>query len=349
MNNKTNIVKKMLYMIYLGVCTLGVSEIALRFFVDTDPAFYVAFSNPEPGSVVEYPYGEILYNSQGFADNEFDAVKSRPRVGYIGDSVCFGVGAGYGYRISELMEQAYPGYEHMNFTGGLGGGTSEVSERAQRFSEQYDLDAVVYLMNLNDIRPDGKNEALNDLNKRGIFRAVEWFRGRSYLYTYLRQTLKSLRNSGGGPPAYEMFPEEYSDVLHATATRVESIEKNLEAIGVRFVVFVLPYEMQVSADAAEVYSKAGTEWEPGFLEGSTQRALGEHMSELIVVDGIGAFDGIESGSGNSAEQRVEYSVGEAFVYNLGEKLDWNHPNRLGHRLLADELAGSGVLDDLGQP
>lgn len=337
-------VRKLMYIAYMGVFMLLAAEGTLRIFVNSDPAFYVAFSNPEPGSVVKYPYGEIPYNSAGFADVEFDAVKARPRVAYLGDSVCFGVGAGYGYRVSELMEQYYPAYEHMNFTGGLGGGTMEVSEKALRYGEQYDLDAVVYMMNLNDIRPQGTAEDLNEIRQRWIFRAAEWFRGRSYLYTYLRQILKELRNPGGGPPPYEMFPEEYRDIVAQTAERVASINEELGPMGIRFVVLIVPYEMQVSDDAARVYAEAGTQWEPDFIDGKTQEILKHNMPGVIVVDGLDAFLGPD----HDPARRADLHVGEAFVYNLGERLDWNHPNRLGHRLLAKELAASGALDALGE-
>jgi hypothetical protein len=342
MGGERGVVKKLAYVAYLGVGTLLGAEATLRVFVDSDPAYYVAFSNPEPGAVVRYPYGEIRYNADGFADDDFDAVKSRPRVGYVGDSVCFGVGAGHGHRISELMEGAYPGYEHMNFTGGLGGGTLQVRERALRYGERYDLDAVVYLMNLNDILPDGRNNDLNDLQERGLFRMIEWFRGRSYLYTYVRQILKDLRNPGGGPPSYEMFPEEHRGVLLATAERVSAIQRDLEPMGIRLVVLILPYEMQISEEAARVYAEAGTVWEPAFLEGATQAVLREELAGLVVVDGLEAFLGPDL----DPSRRADLGVGEAFVYNKGERLDWNHPNRLGHRLLADQLAGSGVLDGL---
>ncbi len=342
MSTRKGTMKKLLYMVYVMLAlTLG-AEITLRVFVNSDPAYYVAFSNPEPGSVVQYPYGEIPYNTDGFADFEFDEIKSRPRVGYLGDSVCFGVGAGYGYRISELMEQHYPAYEHMNLTGGLGGGTLQVGEKAVRYAEQYDLDAVVYLMNLNDIRPDGVNEGLNELRQKGLFRAVEWFRGRSYLYTYVRQILKQLRNPGGGPPAYEMFPVEHRDVLLATAERVREIGEQLEPIGLRFVVLIVPYEMQISEEAAEVYRDSGTQWEAEFIDGVTQSVLMQTMDDMTVVDGLDGFLGQE----RNPARREDFGVGEAFVYNLGERLDWNHPNRLGHQLLAEALSRSGALDSL---
>ena len=345
MVGKRGLMKKLMYVLYLGIFTIVGAEVTLRIFVDSDPAFYVAFSDPEPGVPVHYPYGEIIYNTDGFADEEFDDVKSMPRVGYIGDSVCFGVGAGYGYRISELMQQYYPGYEHLNLTRGLGGGAMEVSERAVTYGEEYDLDAVVYLMNLNDIRPEGKAETLNKIQHRKFVRALEWLRGRSYLYTYMRQVVKELRNKGGGaPPAYEMFPDEYGDIVLGTADRVAAIDDELSQMGIRFVVLILPYEMQVSEEAAEVYSAAGTSWDPDFIEGKTQSMVRDRLGDTWCVDGLEAF----LGKDHDLSRRNDLGVGEAFVYDLGERLDWNHPNRLGQRLLAEELAGSGALDNLGE-
>jgi hypothetical protein len=37
-------------------------------------------------------------------------------------------------------------------------------------------------------------------------------------------------------------------------------------------------------------------------------------------------------------------LGQYFVYNKGDKLDWNHPNRAGHRQIADWLADQDFLD-----
>ncbi len=109
-------------------------------------------------------------------------------------------------------------------------------------------------------------------------------------------------------------------------------------------VLILPYEMQVSNEAARVYKEAGNEWEDAFISGMTQDLLIEHMSGLTVVDGLEAFLGPD----RDASRRFEYSVGEAFVYNLGERHDWNHPNRLGHRLLGQLLAERRALDGLGR-
>ena len=41
--------------------------------------------------------------------------------------------------------------------------------------------------------------------------------------------------------------------------------------------------------------------------------------------------------------RLRNGVGEYFVYNKGDKLDWNHPNRDGHRAIAEYLTSIDLL------
>ena len=73
-------------------CAL-LAEVFLRFWVPYNPGYYEAVRGNS--REVEYPYGIIKINRDGFADEEFDL--SRPlHVGYFGDSVTYGVGAGYG-------------------------------------------------------------------------------------------------------------------------------------------------------------------------------------------------------------------------------------------------------------
>jgi hypothetical protein len=92
---------------------LAGSEVFLRFYVPYNPGYYMAFEQ-KPG-IYRFPYGVIRQNSLGFADDEFNLASTKPRVGYVGDSVTEGVGAGSGYRISDLLEAAYPAYEHWTF------------------------------------------------------------------------------------------------------------------------------------------------------------------------------------------------------------------------------------------
>ena len=44
-----------------------------------------------------------------------------------------------------------------------------------------------------------------------------------------------------------------------------------------------------------------------------------------------------------AEARAANGLGQYFVYDRGDKLDWNHPNRAGHRAIANYLASQGIF------
>jgi hypothetical protein len=81
--------------------------------------------------------------------------------------------------------------------------------------------------------------------------------------------------------------------------------------------------MQISKDAAKTYSDQGIKWEDGFGNGSTQQILRKYLTMKNVYDGRGAFDDV----------RDTAPVGTYFVYNKGDKIDYNHPNREGHALL----------------
>jgi hypothetical protein len=88
-------------------------------------------------------------------------------------------------------------------------------------------------------------------------------------------------------------------------------------------VVIAPYEMQVSEDAARTYAGLGFKWEDGFLDGSAQKKLRSYLDKDLP-----AYDGLDAFPDHSAP------VGGLFVYNAGDKIDWNHPNRAGHAALA---------------
>lgn len=345
-------------LLYLAlVCAVvGVGlEFLLRAYVGYDPGYYMGFSD-KSDTVVHYPYGDIKINSQGFMDDEFAAeADGRQRLAYIGDSVCTGVGAGHGYRISELLESQFPLWEHMNF-GGIGshgiGGYQFDGDRKPLLEQlgDFDVDAVVYLMNLNDVMPDeafdGPSEehahvAIGKGGARRVFELVdEPLRGRSYLYNFVRTAFKNHLTREGyeahGYQAFELYPILNRSVFEQTAARVREFAKGVTDQGMDFVIVLLPYEMQISAAAAERYRELGIGWEEGFLERGAQKQLDALFSGLEVIDVYGAF---VRGDGEVWEN----GLGEYFVYNRGDKLDWNHPNREGHARIAEFLVGHDKL------
>lgn len=323
-----------------------IAEIFLRFWVPYNPGYYVAVRGSS--QEVEYPYGTIKINRAGYADIDWE-LGPAPRIGYIGDSVTYGVGAGYGYRFTDLLRASLPEYSHLNFSGIGLTVSQDTIEWATKLAQEYELDTVVYFMNLNDIVPDasaaprdpGRPVVEVPWTRRAqgwILGNVDRLRGKSYLYTWMRTEVKNRLEARGvgfhGYQAYELAPNASRDIFVETVDRVLELEKALAERGVEFIVVLLPYEMQISEEAARVYRGHGINWEPGFLEGSAQRLLIELLSaDVRVIDLMPAFVDPE----RRAQSRAENGVGQLFVYDRGDKLDWNHPNREGHRRIAEYL------------
>ncbi len=338
---------RLVYGVYLIVVVALLAELGLRFIVGTEATYYTGFGDPEPNAVVTYPYGEIRFNSNGFPDDEFRR-KLKPRVAYVGDSVCYGVGAGYGFRVTELLDQRLPQYDHMNFGlvayDGIQG--EQVNRLLERVVAPYDVDQVVYLMNLNDILPDRGEMQDHTLWAKSWRSKLDWLRGKSLLYTQLRTIAKTyyVRKGYGvhGAMSFELFPDANEWVIRATAERVNDFGRRLAERGVAYLVVLLPYEMQISQEAARKYEELGITWDgEAFINRGPQKALLRYFDPSIpVVDAYYAFVGAESDVG---ESRARNALGQYFVYNKGDRLDWNHPNREGHRVIAEYLAASGAI------
>lgn len=324
---------------------LGIAELVARSFIDYSIGYYRSVKDP---GIYEFAYGEVRINSLGFADDDFDLRSEKPRIGYFGDSVNFGVGAGYGHRISDLLAEAFPRFEHWNLGGGSGSsiGHQRMAERAREF----DLAAAVFLLNLNDL---GQHVVTTETTgnrplvwhiRRHVLGATDFLRGRSYLYNWMRMAVRNAYYRAGfgisGQKAYELWPGENPDVIASMCESLNEAKASLAAVGAEFCVILLPYEMQISEDAARTYRQLGFSWEEGFEAGSTQARLRECLDFETVYDPRPAFD------------RAAAEVGEYFVFNRGDALDWNHPNRAGHRRIAEGFAASGtcpILSDTAQP
>jgi hypothetical protein len=243
--------------------TLGISELAARYLLTYEPDYYTArrvadgalvySSTRSAQGELTYPYGTIKINSFGFPDEEFDLEDDRSRIGYIGDSVTFGVGAGYGYRITEILEEYYPEMQHMNMSHGLGAGvTAKTIKEVLGWSARFRLNKVVYFLNLNDISPGTAGRLEKPSHATTLIKRLEGkldaFRGRIYLYTWVRNSVKTfLLSHGIGVQgiSYELHPRLYGHIIEETAARVNYLGRALRQLGIELIVVLLPYEMQI--------------------------------------------------------------------------------------------------------
>lgn len=321
------------FLLFLGILLFIAAEIILRIVIPYNIGFYTAVKKE---GLLHFPYGEIYINSHGFPDDEFNLDSERKRIGYFGDSITYGVGAGRGYRYSDLLEEAYPRYEHWTFAN-ISNGLQD--SKMYDLAKKYDLDTVIYAFNLNDIVPLFEKKKVT---KQGMFQSfTKWFyktidrlRGKSYVYNAVRTGLKNVLTKMGlshtGFMAAEFFPRKNEELIKQVAGRINAMRERFEKEGITFCMMIIPYEMQISNHAAQAYADIGIQWEDGFLNGSTQTILRSHLRIPHLYNGIRAFQGL----------RDTAKVGELFVYNKGDKIDFNHPNRDGHALIAEDFANS---------
>ena len=336
--------KHSVLVIFIFIClvfafVVACAEIALRQFGTLNIHFYTGHTKP---GLHVYPYGVVPINKDGHPDEEFVVKEGERRIGYFGDSVTYGVGAGYGYRTPDLLQASFPDYRHWVFAQV---GVVPTIDDLEKEIVKYRLASVIYLMNLNDILPSENTpehehgntivgSLLASLAGAGVLGDLDaMLRGKSYVYTYMRLGLKNAMQRAGYEQlgiAYELRPKQYHKIVEDTAARVVSVVHSVSKLGPRMCVILLPYEMQISADAAAKYASLGFSWEEGFLQGSTQ----EMLKAVMRPAGINVFDGREA----FADSHLK--VGEAWVFDKGDKIDWNHPNRVGHARMARWLAGN---------
>ena len=95
-------------------------EFLVRRFVDYDSFYYGMRESNDSRKYNLHTYGKIQINSNGFFDKEWDYPKTKKRFGYTGDSVVYGVGTGYPYRLTEYLDYLQPDIEHINISKGIG-------------------------------------------------------------------------------------------------------------------------------------------------------------------------------------------------------------------------------------
>lgn len=333
--------------IIVFIIILFILEIGLRYYINYNPGYYT-YQMSDNNRTRKYPYGIIKINEYGYPDDDFDLSSHLLRIGYLGDSVCFGVGAGYGYRIFDILKKYYPNYNHMNFDT-IGDGMTEWGMRQTwRIVNKFMLNKIVYLLNLNDITPDQKDTERSYVNIARyniLSKYVDHLRGKSYLYNYIRNKLKIYLTRKGyeasGYSAYELFPVKNELIIKQTADRINKIYKELSDKGIELIIIILPYEMQISDEAERKYKELNIKWEDDFINRGTQIHLIKYLDHSIkYFDAYYAFVKKEDIEGSRGKNKL----GEYFVYNAGDKLDWNHPNRKGHNAIAQYLINNGIFN-----
>ncbi len=315
------------------------AELVLRYTLSYRLDYYTGTTVSK--HLIRYPFGDMPFNSNGYPDREWDQTDPRIRVGFWGDSITSGVGAGFGYRYTDIISDSRQDRYYMNFGGPGEDGIADDRAIAKiiAIAQRYRLGRVVYAMDLNDILPD---QEAPEARHSELYRAKPWvkqyldgLRTRSYLYNYLRVKLTeaAVRMGYGyhGDEAFELHPVRNTVIVNQTVERINKLSMSLKQHGVQLCVLLFPYEMQISADAAARYQQDGVRWSSELLLGEPQQMiLGRLSREIVAVDLAPAFH-------RSGDGRGSIGVGEYFVFNKGDALDWVHPNRKGHRLVAEYL------------
>ena len=346
MKSKNNLLLNLFLLILLTFF----GELLARFLVDYKSDYYAVPKTVVGGKSNIHPFGSIPKNSHNHFDKEWDNPKLKKRYGYIGDSVIYGVGAGFPYRITEYLDIFDPTKEHVNLSAALENFLSE--EKSQKslidLIKNTKVDKIVYILNLTDLVEfayllNNENTELNNNEvsiipknyvaevKKFIFPLDIKLRGNSVLYTFFRYKTKNfLVTQFGlnftGFRAIELEPVKFSDDIEQAAMNfAKLINKKNNFIDI--CILMLPYEMQVSTKAKNKYRDIGVKFEDEFINFYTQKLFISKFKESSKNDIYYL--------GNSFP---ESEVGEYFVYNLGDKIDFNHPNREGHKLIAKEIS-----------
>ena len=325
------------------LCVLLVAaEVLLRYTISYRIDYYTG--TRVSNNLVKYPFGDMPFNSNGYTDREWDKTDPRIRVGFWGDSITMGFGAGFGYRYTDIISDSRQDKYYMNFGGAGADGIADdrVIDKLVELVQRYRLKKVVYAMDLNDILPDrGAPEARHsELYKARplIKRYVDILRSRSYVYNYLRLKLRNATVRMGygykGDEAFELHPARNAVIVSETVERINKLWVSLKRREVDLCVALFPYEMQISADAAAHYQQDGVRWAGELLRGEPQKTILGQLSP-----GIGAVD-LTPAFRRSRDNPIR--VGEYFVFNQGDALDWVHPNRNGHRLIAEYLLSNAA-------
>jgi lysophospholipase L1-like esterase len=305
----------------------------------------------------------VTINSRGWRDTEHVLKKpaNLQRIMVVGDSVTFGYGVELEDMFSKVLEREVNRngprrYQVMTF-GGAGGNTNTQKKIIADNVPLYKPDLVILAFNLNDILPSRskKQTRLSESSRDSLVRSMNrlrrkldaTFRGRSHLYFLLRERTKVLlRGFGIASPAMVPLPAFELESDYAASAWRDTSETLLEIAGalrkqkIPLLLVILPLDIQMSLEVAAMYrAQFGFRFSDSLIEGMPQRTIAAFARRHAIecMDLLPAF------RRHSEENR--------FFRVHGGVVDWNHPNRTGHRIIGEELAralksfaGSGAPD-----
>ena len=270
----------------------------------------------------------------------------------VGDSVIFGYGVKLEEMFAKLLERGLNSrgsgrYEVISL-GGAGGNTYSQSRIIKENVAIYDPDLVILAFNLNDILPKifGKHTARSSPVDRSFSRSISrtsldmrktldtGFRNRSHLYFLLRERMKVLLRQFGnrftdhGFRWQHLTMESDSGIAawQDTSGALLEIVDELNTRRVKFLLAILPVDMQLSPEIADIYRREyGFVFDDSLVNGLPQKII----ADFARGHGIAFVDLLPSFRKDPQEQ--------TFFRIYGGSIDWNHPNRLGHKIIGEQL------------
>ena len=292
----------------------------------------------------------VTINSRGWRDSEHSLAKPANvfRILVVGDSVTFGYGVPLEAMFSRVLERKLNGegpQRHEVLT--LGGAASNTYSQKNMIKQNvllYKPDLVILAFNLNDILPnivDKKVESRD--SKHFIARNLVKFRktldaafgSHSHLYFLVREKIKILlRKVEIAAPAMVPLGAFDIDSLYGsiawrdTRQALLGIATQLKTDSVRFMLAILPVDMQISHEIADIYRREyGFVFADSLVNGKPQ----ELIKTFADQHGIQSVDLLPSF--REAKQQLFFRI-------YGGSIDWNHPNSKGHEIIGEELKKS---------
>jgi lysophospholipase L1-like esterase len=294
----------------------------------------------------------MTINSRGWRDAEYFLEKPAKvtRIMVIGDSVAFGYGVELEQMFPKVLERELNRQERGSYQvitlGGAGGNTYSQKNIIRDNVPIYRPDLVILAFNLNDIVPrtvPGKyahSSNTPDLVARTTFRLRkkldELFRSNSHLYFFFRERMKViLRQFGIASPvmlplgAFDIEDDYGVAAWRDTSGELLEIASQLQRDKVRFLLAILPVDMQMSPQIADIYRREfGFIFADSLVNGQAQKIIADFARQ----HGIACVDLLPSFRENRHEKKF-------FRVHAGS-VDWNHPNPVGHKIIAEELRKS---------